>query len=128
MPEPVLKARPDGLIESQQAVVLPIMAPRLQGELSAKGSADLALWGEGDLGRLRFSGLDGPYVYGPNSLSTASGAVHVAQEAPVMVICGVTYRGFTPAKHCASWDRTAHPKSYVKRENCLLYTSDAADE
>ncbi|RYI11731.1 MAG: glycogen debranching protein, partial [Acetobacteraceae bacterium] len=116
MPEPVLTARSDGLVESEQAVVLPIMAPRLQGELSAKGSADLALWGEGDLGRLRFTSLDGPYVYGPNSLSTATSAVHVAQEAPVMVICGATYRGFTPAKHCASWDRTAHPKSYVKRE------------
>ena len=90
MPEPVLKARPDGLVESEQAVVLPIMAPRLQGELSATGSADLALWGEGDLGRLRFTSLDGPYVYGPNSLSTATGAVHVAQEAPVMVICGAT--------------------------------------
>jgi hypothetical protein len=116
LPEAVLKARPDGLVESDQAVVLPIMAPRLQGELSAKGSADLALWGEGDLGRLRFTGLDGPYVYGPNSLSAATGAVHVAQEAPVMAICGATYRGFTPAKHCASWDRTAHPKSHVKRE------------
>ena len=85
MPDAVLKARADGLVESEQAVVLPIMAPRLQGELSAKGSAELALWGEGDLGRLRFTGLDGPYVYGPNSLSAATGAVHVAQEAPVMV-------------------------------------------
>jgi glycogen debranching enzyme len=42
--------------------------------------------------------------------------VRVAQEAPVMLIRGATYRGFTPARRCAAWDRTEHPKVRVKRE------------
>ena len=68
MPEPILTARNDGLVESRTPVLLPVMGPRLQGEVSATGFAELALWGEGDLGRLRFSPLDGPFVYAPNML------------------------------------------------------------
>ncbi|MDP3748990.1 MAG: hypothetical protein Q8Q88_18275 [Phenylobacterium sp.] len=117
MRQPILKPRADGLIESDQAVTLPIMAPRLQGELHAEGWADLALWGEGDLGRLRFSALEGPYVYFPNGLNDArAGGVFAAQEAPVMVIRGATYRGFTPSKRCANWDRSTHPKARVRRD------------
>lgn len=115
-PEPILKPRADGMVESATAVLLPIMAPRLQAELHPDGWAELALWGEGDLGRLRFAPIAGPYVYGPNMLTAPGGGVHAAQEAPVMVICGAAYRGFTPARHCASWDRTEHPRTRVKRE------------
>lgn len=116
MPPPLLRARADGQVESDVAVNLPIMAPRLQAEFHADGWADLALWGAGALGKLRFSGLDGPYVHFPNGLTAPAGAVHVAQEAPVMVIRGVKYRGFAPARKCASWDRTKHAHSRVKRE------------
>jgi glycogen debranching enzyme len=114
--QPILKARADGWVESDQAVVLPIMAPRLQAELRPDGSAELALWGEGDVGRLRFTPLSGPYVYVPNGVIAERGGVFVAQEAPVMALRGVTYRGFTPARKCASWDRTTHAPSRVKRE------------
>jgi hypothetical protein len=116
LPPPLLRARPDGQVESDVAVTLPIMAPRLQAELHADGWADLALWGAGSLGRLRFSPLQGPYVHFPNGLTAADGAVRVAQEAPVMLIRGAAYRGFTPARRCAGWDRTEHPKVRVKRE------------
>lgn len=116
MPKPVLTARPDGLVESTVPVLLPVMAPRLQGELSAAGFGELALWGEGDLGRLRFTPLDGPYVHAPNMLTTPTGGIYAAQEAPVMVIRGATYRGFTPARRCASWDRMHHPTTRVVRE------------
>ena len=116
MPDPVLTARADGLVESSVPVLLPVMAPRLQGEVSAAGFGELALWGEGDLGRLRFTPLAGPYVHGPNMLTTPAGGVYAAQEAPVMVIRGVTYRGFTPARRCASWDRMHHPTTRVARE------------
>ena len=116
MPMPVLTPRADGLVESTTPVLLPVMAPRLQGELSAAGYGDLALWGEGDLGRIRFTPLAGPYVHGPNLLTAPGGGIFVAQEAPVMVICGVAYRGFTPARRCASWDRIHHPKAGVRRE------------
>lgn len=46
MGEPILTPRADGLVESGVPVLLPVMAPRLQGELSAAGFGDLALWGE----------------------------------------------------------------------------------
>ena len=115
MTEPILRPRPDGLVESRATVTLPVMAPRLQGEISAGGFADLALWGEGDLGRLRFSPLVGPYVHGPNLLNAAEGGVFVAQEAPILAIRGAAYRGFTVARRCAPWDRTAHPRSRVTR-------------
>ncbi|HEY9236641.1 MULTISPECIES: glucosidase family protein [Phenylobacterium] len=121
MPEPALTPRPDGLVESRKPVLLPIMGPRLQGEVTAAGVAQLALWGEGDLGRLRFSPLEGPFVYAPNMLLAAVGGVFVAQEAPVMVICGVTYRGFSPARRCASWDRMEHPRSRIRREHGRRY-------
>ena len=87
---PILTPRADGLVESATPVLLPVMAPRLQGELSAAGFGDLALWGEGDLGRIRFEPLAGPYVYGPNILTTPGGGIFVAQEAPVMAIRGAT--------------------------------------
>lgn len=116
MPAPLLRARPDGQVESDVAVTLPFMAPRLQGELRADGWAHLALWGAGSLGRLRFSGLKAPYVHFPNGLRAADGGVFVAQEAPVMLVRGATYRGFTPARKCAPWDRTEHPKTPVRRE------------
>lgn len=121
MPEPILTARNDGLVESRTPVLLPVMGPRLQGEVSATGFAELALWGEGDLGRLRFSPLDGPFVYAPNMLLAQVGGVFVAQEAPVMVIRGATYRGFTPARRCASWDRMEHPKARVRRDRGRRY-------
>ncbi|MES2343846.1 MAG: glycogen debranching protein [Pseudomonadota bacterium] len=111
----MLTPRPDGRVESQAPVTLPIMAPRLQGELHADGRVEVALWGAGDLGRLRFSALAGPYVHAPNLVTTPSGGAWAAQSDPVLVLRGVAYRGFTPARKCASWDRTAHPKSKVTR-------------
>lgn len=116
MPTPLLRARPDGRVESDAAVILPIMAPRLQGELHADGWAELALWGAGALGKLRFSALRGPFVHFPNGLDAADGGVHVAQEAPVLVVRGAAYRGFTPARKCASWDRTDHARGRVVRQ------------
>jgi len=113
---PVLTPRADGLVESDVPVLLPLMAPRLQGELSAAGFGELALWGEGDLGRIRFTPLTGPYLHGPNLLMASDGAMFAAQEAPVMVIRGAVYRGFTPARRCAPWDRMHHPTTRVVRE------------
>lgn len=112
----MLTPRADGRVESAVPVLLPIMGPRLQGELHPDGRLELALWGAGDLGRLRFSGLAGPYVHAPNLVTTPTGGAYAAQSDPVLVLKGVAYRGFTPARKCASWDRTAHPKSKVTRK------------
>ncbi|HQT52975.1 MAG TPA: hypothetical protein PKX06_05760 [Phenylobacterium sp.] len=112
----MLTPRPDGRVESQVPVLLPIMGPRLQGELHPDGRLELALWGAGDLGRLRFSAFAGPFVHAPNLVTTPSGGAYAAQSDPVLLLRGVTYRGFTPARKCAPWDRTAHPKSKVSRK------------
>ncbi|MFN3512947.1 MAG: GH116 family glycosyl hydrolase [Phenylobacterium sp.] len=119
MTPPLLKARADGRVEGETAVVLPFMAPRLQGELNPDGWADLALWGAGSLGRLRFDPLGGPHVYFPNGLSAPEGGFHVAQEAPVMVLCGARYRGFSPARKCAAWDKVHHARARVLREGAV---------
>ena len=103
----MLTPRTDGRVESLVAVLLPIMTPRLQGELHADGRMELALWGAGDLGRLRFTPIAGPYVHAPNLVTTPSGGAYAAQSDPVLVLKGAAYRGFTPARKCARWDRTA---------------------
>ena len=111
----VLIPRADGRVESRSAVLLPIMGPRLQGEFHADGTLTLALWGAGALGRLRFAAIPGPYVHAPNLMTAPKGGVYVAQSDPVLVIQGAAYRGFTPARKCASWDRTAHPRTRQTR-------------
>ena len=107
----VLTPRPDGRVESRAAVLLPIMAPRLQGEFHADGTLSLALWGAGALGRLRFTPVAGPYVHAPNLMTAPGGGIYVAQSDPVLVVRGAGYLGFAPARKCASWDRTEHPRT-----------------
>lgn len=93
----------DGLVRSMEPVVLPVMAPRLQGEVWPNGVIDLSIWGVGRLGRIRFSPLAGPYVYGPNRVVGSNGGVYVAQSAPVMVVRGVKLGRVYPARRCAWW-------------------------
>jgi hypothetical protein len=50
-----LRARPDGLIESDALPAFPLMAPRLQGELSPNGALRLSIWGAGEVGRLQIA-------------------------------------------------------------------------
>ncbi len=80
---------PQGEIATQHPVLLPIMAPRLQADLHPGSYVDLALWGSGSLGRVRFSALPGPYVYGPNRLIAKSGGGYVAQSKPIMLLQNV---------------------------------------
>jgi glycogen debranching enzyme len=65
------------------------MAPRLQGELAADGVLTLSIWGNGEVGRLRFAPESGPYVLAPNRLESPRGGLYVAQSAPVLVTRGV---------------------------------------
>ena len=112
----VLTPRTDGRVESLSPVLLPIMAPRLQGEFHADGTLVLALWGAGALGRLRFTPIAGPYVHAPNLMTAPGGGVYAAQSDPVLVVKGAAWRGFTPARKCASWDRTEHPPTRQVRQ------------
>jgi hypothetical protein len=99
----MLTPRADGAIVSATAVPLPVMAPRLQGEVLPNGVLDLSLWGVGRLGRVRFAPLTGPYAYGPNRVVGRDGGVFVAQSAPVMVIRGSDGARVFPARRCARW-------------------------
>jgi glycogen debranching enzyme len=99
----MLTARPDGALSSARPVLLPIMAPRLQGDCKPDGVVEISVWGCGKLGKVRFEPLAGPYSYGPNRVVGVTGGVFVAQSAPVMVIRGTRVRGVFPARRCAWW-------------------------
>ena len=111
----LLTPRSDGWVTSQGPALMPLMAPRLQGEVRADGALSLALWGAGDLGRLRASALIGPFAHAPNLLQATSGGVYVAQSQPVILLKGVQFQRFTPARRCAGWDRSQHPATRVAR-------------
>jgi len=105
--EQVMTARRDGRIASTEPVLLPIMAPRLQGDFEPDGRMTLSLWGAGTLGTVSFSQLTGPFVYSPNGVAAINGSVHVAQTAPVMVIRGVVATRAVPARRAAWWHTPA---------------------
>ena len=65
---PALRPRADGLLDVAGAPAFPIMAPRLQGELTPDGRLSLALWGRGEGARLKLEGLDGPLVLAPGRI------------------------------------------------------------
>src|SRR6202041_1023646 len=65
-----LRPRPDGLLDAEAPPELPLMSPRLQGELASDGTLTLSVWGVGEVGRLKVEGLAGPLVVGPNRIGT----------------------------------------------------------
>jgi hypothetical protein len=84
-----LRPRADGLLDAQALPELPLMSPRLQGELASDGTLTLSVWGAGEVGRLKVEGLDGPLVVGPNRIETAAGAgLFAAQSAPAVALRG----------------------------------------
>jgi len=99
----VLTPQSDGQLVAATPVLLPVMAPRLQGDVFPDGAIDLSLWGVGRLGRLRFAGLSGPYRYAPNRVIARNGGIYVAQSAPVMLIRGGGVSRVFPARRCARW-------------------------
>ena len=99
----MLVPQPDGKLASSEPVLLPVMAPRLQADCRPDGFADISLWGVGRLGRVRFTPLKSPYLYGPNLLLAANGGIHVAQSAAAMLIRGARLRQVFPARRCAWW-------------------------
>lgn len=100
---PRLSPRPDGLLDAAAPVVVPFMAPRLQGTLSEDGRLDLALWAAGDLGSLRVEGLGGAGVVAPNRWETATGGLYVAQSQPALLLKGARAGRFTAAPRSAGW-------------------------
>jgi hypothetical protein len=85
----VLAPRADGLLAAAALPEFPLMAPRLQGELAPDGELVLSLWGLGEVGRLRLTGLDGPLVIAPNRIEGRAGTgLWAAQSAPALTLVG----------------------------------------
>jgi hypothetical protein len=103
----MLTPRDDGSMVSDTPVMLPVMAPRLQGDVFPDGAVDLSLWGVGRLGRVRFSALAGPYAYAPNLVVGRSCGIYLAQSAPVMLVRGGGAARVFPARRCAWWHEIA---------------------
>jgi glycogen debranching enzyme len=82
------------LIDADALPAFPLMAPRLQGELTPAGELSIAIWGVGEVGRLTLTPPAGPLVVAPNRIETADGTagLYVAQSAPVLAL-----RGFQPS-------------------------------
>ena len=89
------------------------MAPRLQGLLKADGDLAVALWGAGDLARLKLSTLSGPTRYGPNLAEGADGGLFVAQSAPALLVHGGVGR-ISPARRPARWDDTVYGRAQIE--------------
>lgn len=106
----------DGTIAGSAPVQLPVMAPRLQADLTPDGTLSLALWGSGKIGTISFPGWKGPYNYAPNRLIAADGAFYVAQSAPVLVMRNARVGRLTPARRCAWWDTPKPPAEVVRRK------------
>ena len=110
----MLTARADGELTTSQPVLLPVMAPRLQGDCRPDGMLDLSLWGAGKLAKVRFTPLAAPYAYGPNRLIAAQGGIYVAQTAPVMLVRGAHAGAIHPARRCAWWHEPT-PEETVRK-------------
>jgi len=104
----MLVARSDGLLGSSRAVAFPFAAPRLQGELRPDGALELSLWGAGEIARVRSTPFAGPFVYGPNRVTTPTGGLFVAQSRPALVLRGAQLLGVAAARRAARWAEPAH--------------------
>ncbi|MGL3608678.1 amylo-alpha-1,6-glucosidase [Rhizobium sp. G187] len=118
------KARPDGQVESESPLQLAFMAPRLQGDLYPEGRLELALWGCGNMANVFFEPWSGPFVYGPNRLTTEAHGLYVAQSAPVLALTGTVLKSVRPATRCAWWGTLTQPEP-VKRSGTRRIASTA---
>lgn len=116
MGSPKLIALTDGRLRAAQAVDLPFMAPRLQGQWAADGQLTLALWGAGDIATLRLDPMAGVATYAPNQVATAGQQLHVARSAPALVVRGGRLKSIIPARRRARWDHVAHAAPELSRD------------
>ena len=103
----VLAPLADGQLRSTAPVLVPFMAPRLQGDCRPEGKIELSLWGAGKLANLTFTGWSAPFTYAPNRVETHDGGLYVAQSAPALFLKGAKLRTFIPARRCAWWGSVA---------------------
>lgn len=89
------------------------MAPRLQGLWGADGWLSLALWGGGDLGRVRFAPPQGRLTYGPNLVEGNGCGLWTAQSVPALLVAGHLEGRLSPARRPAGWDERIYPPAKV---------------
>src|SRR5690242_16401203 len=94
----VLTPLDDGQLRSSTPVLVPFMAPRLQGDCRPEGRIELSLWGAGKLVNLTFTGWSAPFTYAPNRVEAHGGGLYVAQSAPALFLKGAKLRTFIPAR------------------------------
>lgn len=111
----IMHPLPSGLVGTDMPVLLPIMAPRLQADCEPDGRITVSVWGVGTLATIAFAGLAAPYQYGPNSITAANGAVHVAQSAPVMVITGTSLKRLAAARRASWWHKPTAEETTVRK-------------
>lgn len=102
----VLSPLADGQLVSEKPVLLPFMAPRLQGDCWPDGKIEISVWGCGKIANLTFSGWRGPFTYTPNRVETSGGGLYVAQSAPVLFLKGAKLQTLLPSRRCAWWGST----------------------
>ncbi|MDR6665660.1 GH116 family glycosyl hydrolase [Rhizobium sp. 1399] len=106
----------DGQLRSTTPVLVPFMAPRLQGDCRPEGRIELSLWGAGKLVNLTFTGWSAPFTYSPNRVEAHGGGLYVAQSAPALFLKGAKLRTFIPARRCAWWGTTAKREPIERQE------------
>ncbi|MEZ2126643.1 GH116 family glycosyl hydrolase [Sinorhizobium sp. CB9] len=117
-PKPlVLIPLPDGQLRSETPVLLPFMAPRLQGDCRPEGRLELSLWGAGKLANLSFAGWGAPFIYAPNRIEAEGGGLYVAQSAPALFLKGAKLRTLVPSQRCAWWGSVAKRKPVERQGN-----------
>lgn len=101
---PLLLPQDDGLLKSDQRLTTAVMTPRLQATLEPDGALAVALWGGGDLAKIKLR-LDwqGPYTYGPNYVAAGQAGFYAAQSAPVLLLRRARLSRVTPAAKPARW-------------------------
>lgn len=106
-PPAPLRPLATGAVHADAPVLLPFMAPRLQGDLLPDGSLTVSIWGAGHIATLSLGALAGPVIYAPNRATASGWELHVAQSAPVLVVRGRAASGpaarLAPARRCAWW-------------------------
>lgn len=106
----------DGQLRSTTPVLVPFMAPRLQGDCRPEGRIELSLWGAGKLVNLTFTGWSAPFTYAPNRVEAHGGGLYVAQSAPALFLKGAKLRTFIPARRCAWWGTMAKREPVERQE------------
>ena len=98
-----LQPQRDGRLSAARPVLLPFMAPRLQGDLYPDGKLTLSLWGAGHLSTLYLELPETEAFYTPNCAEWQNGGLFVAQSRPVLLVEGVRLKRSVPSQRGAWW-------------------------